>query len=109
MPPSRAVVRQRRIAAIVALAAGAAVVVFAVTQLTGSKAAEPAGRANGRTAQATPTPKPPIELPRGGRKIFPDYRVVAYYGAPQAKELGALGIGTTGQMTRKLVRQAKPY
>ena len=33
------------------------------------------------------------ELPRGGRTILPDFRVVAYYGAPQDDELGILGIG----------------
>ena len=38
-------------------------------------------------------PQPP-ELPRGGRRLFPDFRVVAFYGAPQSDELGALGIGS---------------
>jgi hypothetical protein len=53
-------------------------------------------------------PAPP-QLPRGGREILPRYRVVAYYGAPQARELGALGIGTPDQAVRRLVRQARPY
>jgi hypothetical protein len=52
--------------------------------------------------------KPP-ELPRGGRRLFPRYRVVAYYGAPQNDELGALGIGTPAQASRKLVEQMRPY
>src|ERR687897_561449 len=34
----------------------------------------------------------PLELPRGGRQILPRFRVVAFYGAPQAEELGALGV-----------------
>jgi hypothetical protein len=110
MTEPSAVYRRRRALAIVALAAAAALLVFAVTQLTGSNAAEPlrAG-ADGEKAQATPAPKPLAQLPRGGRRILPDFRIVAYYGAPQDKQLGALGIGTPTQMTRKLEKQAKPY
>src|SRR5262252_882808 len=44
----------------------------------------PTGRAPARQA----------ELPRGGRRILPAYRVVAYYGAPGGGQLGVLGIGT---------------
>jgi len=102
------VIRQRRIAAVIGVAVLAALLVFAVTQLTGPKAAEqPESTAD---AKATPTATPkPIELPRGGRKILPDYRVVAYYGAPQDKELGALGIGSPSAMTKKLAKQSKGY
>jgi hypothetical protein len=49
------------------------------------------------------------ELPRGGRMILPDFRVVAYYGAPQDDELGILGIGTPNRAARRLERQARPY
>jgi hypothetical protein len=104
------VYRRRRVAAIVALAAAAALVVFAITQLTGSNAAEPVkGGAGAQAARATPTPAKPIELPRGGRTILPNFRVVAYYGAPQDKELGALGIGSPAHAARRLERAAKPY
>ncbi len=48
-------------------------------------------------------------LPRGGRRIFPEFRVVAYYGAPQNRELGALGIGTPDEAGRRLARAARPY
>src|SRR3954447_9204986 len=63
-----------------------------------------------RQARAKPaaTPKP-AELPRGGRRVFPDRRIVAYYGGPQDDELGALGIGTPAHAARRLERQAKPY
>jgi hypothetical protein len=54
-------------------------------------------------------PKRPLELPRGGRKLFPHYRVVAYYGAPQNVELGALGIGTPARAGRKLIAQMRQY
>jgi len=58
--------------------------------------------------QAAPKPKL-AELPRGGRRLLPDRRIVAYYGAPQDDELGALGIGTPAHAARRLERQAKPY
>src|SRR5690348_6170176 len=104
------VIRQRRIAALVGGALALALVVFTVMQLTGSNAAEPvAKKPDGKAAQATPTPKPPPELPRGGRRILPDYRVVAYYGAPQDDELGALGIGSPASAAKKLNHQAKGY
>jgi hypothetical protein len=51
----------------------------------------------------------PAQLPGGGRRLFPDRRVVAFYGNPRDDELGALGIGTPTQAARKLVAQAKPY
>ena len=110
MASSPAVVQRRRLIAVIALAALAALVVFAVSQLTGSDAAEVAkGGADAKPAQATPTPEPLVELPRGGRKILPDYRVVAYYGAPQDDALGALGIGTPASAVKKLVKQSKGY
>jgi len=51
----------------------------------------------------------PAQLPRGGRTILPDRRVVAFYGAPQDRELGVLGIGSPARAARKLERQARPY
>jgi len=48
-------------------------------------------------------------LPGGGRRILPDHRVVAFYGAPQAAALGVLGIGDPDLMAKKLERQARPY
>jgi len=64
-----------------------------------------------RAARAKKAAAKPLILyePRGGRRIFPDYRVVAYYGAPQDAQLGELGIGTPAQAGRKLLRQAAPY
>jgi hypothetical protein len=54
-------------------------------------------------------PKPPPELPGGGRRLFPKHRIVAYYGAPQNTELGALGIGTPAQASKRLLEQMRPY
>jgi hypothetical protein len=49
------------------------------------------------------------QLPRGGRRIFPAFRVVAFYGAPQDDELGVLGIGSPAKAARKLERVARGY
>jgi hypothetical protein len=58
--------------------------------------------------EASAEPRP-AQLPRGGRTILPDRRVVAFYGAPQDRELGVLGIGSPAHAARKLERQARPY
>jgi hypothetical protein len=58
--------------------------------------------------EASSEPRP-AALPRGGRTILPDHRVVAYYGAPQDDELGILGIGPPRRAARRLERQAGPY
>ena len=62
-----------------------------------------------RGSEQARRPPKPLELPRGGRSILPENRVVAFYGAPQEDELGVLGIGSLGQAARKLERQAKAY
>lgn len=75
------------------------VVVLARTVLNGS---------NENTRAAAESGGPP-KLPRGGRSVFPERRVVAFYGAPQARELGTLGIGSPQKAARRLERQARPY
>jgi len=110
MASSSAHLRRRRAIAIAGLAVLVAGFVFVLTLVVGSDPADPAKDAAERSAaQATPTPKPPIELPRGGRTILPDYRVVAYYGAPQDDALGALGIGSPASAAKKLAKQSKGY
>ncbi len=70
---------------------------------TAGAKAGPAGRA------AAPARPKPTQLPGGGRRFFPDRRVVAFYGNPADDELGALGIGSPDQAARKLARVAKSY
>jgi hypothetical protein len=61
------------------------------------------------TATPTPTPSPTPSLPRGGRLIFPAFRVVAYYGNGAAPGLGILGSGTPDQAAAAVQQQADQY
>jgi hypothetical protein len=97
----RRTVRQRRIVAGVVAAGVVLLFAGAVSALTGSS-----GSADERADKDTP---PPAELPRGGRRILPTHRVVAFYGAPQDEQLGALGVGTPERAARRLERQARGY
>ena len=67
------------------------------------------GDEDAQRASQDAKPPPPPELPRGGRSILPEFRVVAFYGAPQDPQLGALGIGSPDSAVRRLQRQARPY
>jgi hypothetical protein len=88
--------RRRRRAALAVAAVLFVLLVWAVSSIGGGSGAS--------------ADKPePAELQRGGRVLLPDYRLVAYYGAPQHDELGALGIGTPDQAGRKLLPQAAAY
>jgi hypothetical protein len=61
-------------------------------------------------AAATTTPAAaPAQLPGGGRRLFPQRRVVAFYGNPRDPQLGTLGIGTPARAARRLRRQARAY
>jgi hypothetical protein len=105
----RRVQRQRRLAVLVLLAGLVAVIVVGAGAFTGGDDGD-GGRARaGDDADAPAKPKPPPELPRGGRRIFPRYRIVGFYGAPQDDALGALGIGSPEKMAARLRKQARPY
>jgi hypothetical protein len=98
MPGVAAVsVRRRRAAALAGLALLGIVVLVLVLHGGGS------------SPRAHAAPKAPPQLPRGGRRIFPRYRVVAFYGAPQDPQLGELGIGSPRHAAAKLIHQARPY
>jgi hypothetical protein len=102
VPTPARVYRRRRAAAAGVVAAIAAAVGMAAGSGSGEDG-EPVAPAAEAAAE------PPAELPRGGRSVLPEHRVVAYYGAPQSAELGALGIGSPGAAARRLARQARPY
>ena len=67
------------------------------------------------TPAATPSPKPSTTqkaqatLPRGGREVFPRYRLVGYAGVTGAATLGRLGTGPLNQRVAEIERIAKPY
>ena len=104
----RRVQRQRRVAALLLLAALVAVVVIAAGALSADDSNDDRGARAGQPDKPA-KPKPPPELPRGGRRIFPRYRIVGFYGAPQDDALGALGIGSPAQMAARLRKQTRPY
>lgn len=60
-------------------------------------------------AKSTAAAQKPVELPGGGRRIFPGHRVVGFYGHPSDDELGELGIGSPASAGRRLLKQVKPY
>jgi hypothetical protein len=100
------VYRRRRLVALGVLAAVAAIAGAAVGaggRISGD-ATEPAGN-----AEVAHSKGEEAQLPLGGRTIFPKYRVVAFYGAPQSHQLGALGIGSPDHAARRLAKQAQPY
>ena len=99
------VIRRRRLAALGVVAAAAALVGAAVGAGDGSRG-DGTKPAAAKTSAGNQAPPKPTELPLGGRQIFPRFRVVAYYGAPQSRELGALGIGTPDHAVGRLARQA---
>jgi hypothetical protein len=67
------------------------------------------------TPAATPATKPsaaqPAQatLPRGGREVFPRYRLVGYAGVTGASTLGRLGTGPLSQRVAEIEGRAKPY
>jgi hypothetical protein len=102
--PSSRVLRRRRLAALVALLAVGAVVATVVALIDkGSSPSAPGAQAGSAQNAAS------AELPRGGRTLLPAFRIVAYYGAPQDRQLGALGIGTPAHAAARLSHQAKLY
>jgi hypothetical protein len=100
--------RRRGLAVGLLLVAAAVAAVLALTAFGDDDEARTAS-AQTEGEKPTPTPTPPPTLPNGGRRIFPDYRVVGFYGNPAADELGILGIGPPSKVAAKLRRQARPY
>jgi hypothetical protein len=68
--------------------------------------AAPAARPATTVAVTTTTAPPPPELPRGGRQLFPRYRVVGFYGM---QNLDVLGAGPPDVVAQRLLEVARPY
>lgn len=60
---------------------------------------------------SSPTPSRPAaqELPRGGREIFPRYRLFGYSGFPGAPGQGRLGIGTLDQRMKEIEQRGQAW
>ena len=101
--PTRSVYLRRRVVAVAILL----LAVGAIIALASGGGGDPAREAAAPAAPGAPSARP--ELPGGGRRLLPDRRVVAFYGAPQDEELGALGIGTPDRAARRLLRQARAF
>jgi hypothetical protein len=117
-------VRRRRrrllapVAAVLAVAATATAAGVALDRDQGpasapgpAPAAAPApAHGDGPASTAAPvtatTRPPPPELPRGGRQLFPRYRVVGFYGM---QNLDVLGAGPPDVVARRLLKVARPY
>jgi hypothetical protein len=93
--------RRRQLAATLAVAALVFLVLFLLFGTGGSD------DGNGKATAKKP-PAPP-QLPGGGRTIFPGRLVVGFYGAPQADELGELGIGSPASAGQRLLKMTKEY
>ncbi len=55
---------------------------------------------------ATPTA---VQLPRGGRTVFPRYRLFGYSGAPGSAAFGRLGTGDLDKRAREIETKGKAY
>jgi hypothetical protein len=64
-----------------------------------------AGTSSATTGSVASAP----ELPRGGRTIFPAYRLVGYAGAPGSPAFGRLGIGRIDDRVAEIEKLAGPY
>jgi hypothetical protein len=96
-------VYRRRRATAVGVLGGMLVAIVLVLRSCGADA-------DGRAAAIPPVPAPLVaQLPGGGRRIFPEHRVVAFYGAPQSASLGVLGIGSPAHAAQRLRRVARAY
>jgi len=120
------------------LAAAAAVVVVALAGCGPRAASSAAGSpgstappAAGSTPTATPTVTPTassgstspgvpaptasgvtgaqLQLPRGGRQIFPAYRLVGFAGAPGSTAFGRLGIGRIDDRVNEIEKLGRQY
>jgi hypothetical protein len=91
--------------------AAAAVLVMAVTGCGATQAAAPEHQAklSPPTTTTSPPPPPQKELPQGGRTVFPQYRVVAYYGTGGTASLGVLGQGAPEEAAEAIDKAAQGF
>ncbi|RAJ61803.1 hypothetical protein K378_04165 [Streptomyces sp. Amel2xB2] len=73
------------------------------------------GSGAGHKPSSSPSPSPSRtrkkrpQLPRGGRELFPEYRLVGYCGLPGAPALGRLGDGDPAERVKEMEKTARKY
>ncbi|MFG2893443.1 hypothetical protein [Streptomyces sp. NPDC048248] len=75
-------------------------------------ASPPEGRSHAPSASGSPSVRPTKrrpELPRGGRELFPHYRLVGFCGLPGAAALGRLGTGDPDKRAAEIEKVAGSY
>ncbi|MDQ1415799.1 MAG: hypothetical protein QOF81_1412 [Acidimicrobiaceae bacterium] len=109
--------RRRRVGAVLILAtvvAGGVYLVEGVTSSSRPTASTP-GKASNQSAGThrpvvpTSVAPPALNEPGGGRTLFPNRRIVAFYGAAGIPRLGILGSQKPEQLWPQLAAQAAPY
>jgi hypothetical protein len=60
------------------------------------------------TPTPTPTPEPLIELPRGGRRIFPAHRLVGFSGG-RGESFGRLGVENLNERAAEIEKLGRRY
>src|SRR3954468_20477791 len=95
----RGTIRRRRALALGGIGLG---LVALILLLTSGGGGEQHGASSAKAAEGA-------QLPRGGRTLLPRMRIVAFFGAPQDDELGALGVGSPAHAAPRLERVARPY
>lgn len=67
------------------------------------------GRSSGKASPSPRRTRRRPRLPRGGRELFPRYRMVGYCGLPGAAALGRLGSGDPDERIRELEEKAQDF
>ena len=78
------------------------------SSVTATRMASPAGSSTA-SAAATKPPAAATELPRGGRELFPRYRLFGYSGYPGAPGQGRLGIGSLEDRMNEIEKRGKAW
>ena len=65
--------------------------------------------APGRSASSSSSTPPRPQLPRGGRTLFPAYRLFGYCGSPASPALGRLGVGDLDTQVEEMLRRSEAY
>jgi len=73
-----------------------------------SLARTPSAPSEKPTVTSTPEPPAPLELPRGGREVFPRYRLVGYAGGAGSEAFGRLGVGDIDERVTEILQVARP-